>query len=678
MSTQLFNRLHNILQNSTVYLTYPTNRTSRFSHSLGCMDIAGAIFLNGIINAQEEDRKRYFSQANEELDGLEKVVRPKTGVGRNAPINGKTEFFNNYKVPLHDPYYSKKIPAFLETAEDQRNFIILFQAIRLAALLHDVGHPPFSHISEFAIMDLYKEYSTNRSDNQNEQVKKFISIIDTLIKSTEDELGEKQTTQAIHEKIGLDIVDFLLGQLQQYFWDERDTKEKKSRCINIEFINEVVIRIFKTNEGNSFYTHLHEIISGDLDADRLDYIRRDLKNSSINTEAYKYGRLFSSFQLVYSGNKQDCGDENKQPHFFPSVRALSTIEKVFQARRELYKYVIYHHRVSKTDCILRNIIIELSKKWLEKDEPMDDTKALDVSNISAIWKSLDQVNSDFEEDRLDSLLQWDDPWLLSILRNEFRELQSEGGLTETEERLRDKLEEILSNKKNYYSLFKRVDTFRLIDESFIKASVSDEDGSKIISEDKLITFAEKLLQDGKKIPPIAIDQNSILKKYHEYVSRYLKDEKSNFRSSTNNLWSENGFFINNLINFFRFSAKFDSTDLSFIEDAFKEVSTKYDNMVDYLYMPRFYKSAIGPDLKLIASDDSNYKTSHISAFSPISGEEKRFFKFIPPFYIYLRPRKSAQLDFTEISEEFGKVLWAKFVDWFNSTLIDLMETENVI
>jgi len=36
ISTEVYNRLHNVLQNSVVYLTYPSNRTSRFIHSLGC------------------------------------------------------------------------------------------------------------------------------------------------------------------------------------------------------------------------------------------------------------------------------------------------------------------------------------------------------------------------------------------------------------------------------------------------------------------------------------------------------------------------------------------------------------------------------------------------------------------------------------------------------------------
>lgn len=35
-----FNRLHDVYQNSTVYLTFPTNRTKRFEHSIGTMKLS--------------------------------------------------------------------------------------------------------------------------------------------------------------------------------------------------------------------------------------------------------------------------------------------------------------------------------------------------------------------------------------------------------------------------------------------------------------------------------------------------------------------------------------------------------------------------------------------------------------------------------------------------------------
>lgn len=45
ISTKLFNRLHHISQNSTAYLTFPTNRTKRFEHSIGTINYAAIFFI---------------------------------------------------------------------------------------------------------------------------------------------------------------------------------------------------------------------------------------------------------------------------------------------------------------------------------------------------------------------------------------------------------------------------------------------------------------------------------------------------------------------------------------------------------------------------------------------------------------------------------------------------------
>jgi HD superfamily phosphohydrolase len=47
----IFNRLHYILQNSMAYFVYPMNRTSRFIHSIGVMDIVTEIFCYALNNS---------------------------------------------------------------------------------------------------------------------------------------------------------------------------------------------------------------------------------------------------------------------------------------------------------------------------------------------------------------------------------------------------------------------------------------------------------------------------------------------------------------------------------------------------------------------------------------------------------------------------------------------------
>lgn len=62
ISTPIFNRLHNISQNSTVYLTFPSNRTKRFEHSLGAMELCGKIFYYSVCNADKKVIDDFFLQ----------------------------------------------------------------------------------------------------------------------------------------------------------------------------------------------------------------------------------------------------------------------------------------------------------------------------------------------------------------------------------------------------------------------------------------------------------------------------------------------------------------------------------------------------------------------------------------------------------------------------------------
>lgn len=62
MSTPFFYRLHDVYQSSTVYMTFPSNRTKRYEHSLGTMELAGQMFYAAITNASVNDRKKFMTE----------------------------------------------------------------------------------------------------------------------------------------------------------------------------------------------------------------------------------------------------------------------------------------------------------------------------------------------------------------------------------------------------------------------------------------------------------------------------------------------------------------------------------------------------------------------------------------------------------------------------------------
>jgi hypothetical protein len=690
ISTQHFNRLHNVLQNSTAYLTYPSNRTSRFSHSLGCMKIAGDIFWNSILNADSNHRALFCKQANETLKDLEVPVMKEINNISKYIFSDKREVRQYSKEIINDLFYLKYIPANLTTKEEQHAFVQLFQALRLAALLHDVGHPPFSHVSEAAIEELYGYCKSLKQDERNEKNKNYIKIIENLNKA-ENRDGEKNgysiTTKykVSHENIGFRISEFLLNQLVDFFNVEKtSSQEEKVRFVNTMYIVKLVKNIFNSQDDYSIYPSLYSIINGDLDADRLDYVRRDLEASGINSEAYKLGRLISSYQLFYNREKINCKQEEiMMPIFAPSVRALSTIEKVFRARRELYKYVIYHHRVSKTDCLLKNLIVEIGKKELAQNNDTGSQQEWNnkssqtevygtgeslgsVKGISTLWEVLDPENNILDNEFLKSFLQWDDPWLLSIMREEYNRIlkieekyrtDDKNAPSEEDEKLKVKLEEILSNRKYYYSLFKRVNSFKKIDDSFLQA------GIQIFTDLDLEGFSGKSIKEDN---PISEDKIYTLREYIRVAKSLSLQTEDEFKRRNAIFWSANGFFLNNVIRFIQYFFP-QLNSFPFITEAFTNILPGYD-IIDYLYMPRFYKSAFSEELKIVSNDNDNSRLEDIFSASPIVAEEDRFFLHIPSFYIYFRPKDIRRINFDKIYCEFGEELYRCFYRWFKELI----------
>lgn len=80
--------------------------------------------------------------------------------------------YEDYKV--RGNFYNSVIP-YNVYAKNAFLYAALFQGVRLAALLHDVGHPPFSHISEKAIKKVFDEYKDNEDLNARQSC--FVDII---------------------------------------------------------------------------------------------------------------------------------------------------------------------------------------------------------------------------------------------------------------------------------------------------------------------------------------------------------------------------------------------------------------------------------------------------------------------------------------------------------------------
>lgn len=395
-----FNRLHDVYQDSTVYLTYPTNRTKRFEHSIGTMKLCSDMFYHSILNTDNKILESFFSDFKSSLEKLD--------------IDLSGDFIHSKFEYDLIPFNLKELG--LKYAENI--YILLIKSVRLAGLLHDIGHTPFSHVVENSLENIYEKLSNDEKENEseNEKVKSFIEIMSKY--SYED--------KKLHENIG----DYITSKI----FDELITPEDKE----LEIIKKIVLEIFKNNE---IFKCLHRIVDSSIDADRLDYVTRDSISSGIDSGKIDYKRIIDGMKI----NKHD-----KDFYVFSfQEKSLNSIEDFFRRRLDLYKNVIYHHRVIKTDFILKNVVKELIICYFS-GYLVSDNEDLSISNL---WEFLD---SDIE-----IISQWNDSYIITVLRNIFFMFKNKKEYNN----IYYELFEIFMGNKYSFSLIKRREHFKILDDS---------------------------------------------------------------------------------------------------------------------------------------------------------------------------------------------------------------------
>lgn len=186
------------------------------------------------------------------------------------------------------------------------------KVIRLAALLHDVGHPPFSHAGE----DLMpKKPNTDLQRYEHEEY----SI--AIIKSVFRDLIEDHP---INHNFGIkvDEVTALLGD--------------------------------NTVKPNSFTLLWKSLISGQLDADRADYLLRDSLHTGVNYGIYDRNRLIHCMVLGKT--------ETDSPIIAIQDGGWHIAESLVLARYQMFSQVYFH----KTRRIYDHHIYHASKEVLVK------------------------------------------------------------------------------------------------------------------------------------------------------------------------------------------------------------------------------------------------------------------------------------------------------------------------
>ena len=229
-----FQRLRRIRQLGLTDMLYPGAVHNRFEHSLGVMHVATRMF-----DAIVRRRREFLIEKYDFTDG---------GFERDRRV------------------------------------------VRLAALLHDVGHPPFSHAGETELMPIDGEGRQYEHENYS------AAIVASLMKDAIEEHSLNQN----HEIKAQDIADFLEGK------------------------SSIGRRLFWRN-----------IVSGQMDADRADYLLRDSHHIGVKYGNYDLDRLLTTLTAVED-------PETGSPVLAVEEGGLHAAEGLIIARYMMFTQVYFH------------------------------------------------------------------------------------------------------------------------------------------------------------------------------------------------------------------------------------------------------------------------------------------------------------------------------------------------
>jgi uncharacterized protein len=160
-------------------------------------------------------------------------------------------------------------------------------AVRAAALLHDIGHGAFSHVIE-TILNFHHEQFT----------------IEAVL-SEETEVG--QVLRAFSETLPERVASIIRGDFRP--------------------------------------TALAQLVSSQLDVDRMDYLLRD----SLMTGA-KYG----IYDLEWIIKSLEIDEENDR--LYVSARGIYAVEDYLQARYYMFRQVYFHRTLRSAETVLRSLL----------------------------------------------------------------------------------------------------------------------------------------------------------------------------------------------------------------------------------------------------------------------------------------------------------------------------------
>ncbi|MBT7608206.1 MAG: HD domain-containing protein [Bacteriovoracaceae bacterium] len=191
-------------------------------------------------------------------------------------------------------------------------FMRLRETFKLACLLHDVGHAPLSHSTETVMPSLSSLCIP----------KNFLAENDLLI-----------NRQATHE-------DYTIKAIADSDFSESFSLIEKKFGVSRQHVAELIQghttdkEYFIINNKN-YFPILHQLVSSEMDCDRMDYLLRD---------SYFCGVSYGHYDLDWLLDNLEQCEVNNQIFLGISERAVVTFDDFLLSRYHMFVMVYFHYR----------------------------------------------------------------------------------------------------------------------------------------------------------------------------------------------------------------------------------------------------------------------------------------------------------------------------------------------
>lgn len=356
-------RLRYIGQSAAAHLVFPDMRVSRMAHSLGAMHLASRFFQAALGNAQASERAAILS-------GCRALVDQHAALGLGA--SPEAALVGQGLLTGHDG-----------DKDDQMAVLLVEQGLRLASLVHDLGHLPFSHDFEQALEDHWRARPDERA--------RAGSLV-----------AQGPGGDQVHERIGY----ALARVVQQEVFEERlsggpfGKPAEVALLIARDILDAPAAPELDADEHAPVLSWLHSLVAGEVDVDRADYVLRDGLHYGLVAAGYDLDRLVDHLIPVPR--------EDGRLETAVMAQGVSAAEAFLVARFRMYTWAVYHHKIQQAAAGLRVAIVDLLGSGAEP--------------LPSFLNDLERIASGAADDAtVDRFVDYDDGWWTGLMRKQLRD-----------------------------------------------------------------------------------------------------------------------------------------------------------------------------------------------------------------------------------------------------------------